>query len=622
MKFAAPCLSYQLCALVSGVLITAVAQAAPSTAKLGTRIDNLSFRDPAGQATTLRDLKGKKATVIIFLSFECPMSKSYSQPLADLVRAFPEVGFLGLTTNEEETPGQVAQAALEFKLPFPVLKDADLMAADALKAQTTPEAFLLDADLILRYRGRIDDGYAARLKKKAQPTRQDLRLAIADLLAGRPVSEPATEALGCLIPRRKPAPLATTNLTFYHDVLPILQANCQPCHRSGQVGPFSLQTYRQAVNWAGDIREFTRTKRMPPWPPIEGLPFRNQPGFSAQDQAILNSWVEGGVPEGNPEQAPPLRRWSEGWQLGAPDLVLTLPDDFHLGASGNDLLRCFALPTRLTEDKVVAAFDLRPSNPRIVHHALLAVDSSGAARRLEQRALTNESLASLADHGPGYTVEMGFGFEPALELGSWMPGQTPCPLPKDAGFLLPRGADLVLQVHYHRDGRPGKDRTTLGLYFAKRPVTRHLQTLPLTGHIHGIRPGDRRHVAQGTIWVDKDCTLYSVMPHMHLLGREIMVTLTPPSGKPKTLLRIADWDYHWQQVYVLAEPLAVAAGCRFDVSAIYDNSARNPHNPNTPPRLVIFGQRLTDEMCAVSLGIAANGSEALRPLHVPPKLRK
>src|SRR5271166_941670 len=197
-------LPLSLILLVVGPLPTwAQSKREASTAFLGKKISNLTFKDDQNQPHALYDLKDKKAIVLVFLSFECPVSTSYAQPLADMAKEFEKhgVAFMGLTTNEDDTPAQVAKQTKQFNLSFPVYLDTKLTAANALKADTTPECFVLDGDYVLRYRGRIDNSYSERLKKHPQVTRQDLRQVLGELLSGRPVSEPATVAIGCQIPR-------------------------------------------------------------------------------------------------------------------------------------------------------------------------------------------------------------------------------------------------------------------------------------------------------------------------------------------------------------------------------------------------------------------------------------
>jgi hypothetical protein len=410
----------------------------------------------------------------------------------------------------------------ECMLPFPLVRDVNFAAAEALKARVTPELFVLDRNLVLRYRGRIDDEYAKRLVKNRQISHHDLRDALDELLAGKSVSRPLTEAVGCAIGREKSSK-TTGNVTYSRDVLPILQNHCQGCHRPGEVGPFSLLTYRQAVNWASDIKEYTGSRQMPPWKPNEGLAFHNDRRLSDKEIQTLAAWVDGGTPEGDPKDAPPPRKFTDGWQLGKPDLVLSMDSDFQLAPGGRDVFRWFALPTNLTEDKSVIAVEVRPGNPRIVHHALLFIDTSGEARKQELKEKEREKKPDELDVGAGYNGAMGFrGFRPRGSLGGWAPGSGARFLPDDTAYFLPKGSDVVMQLHYHRNGRLEKDRTQIGLYFAKKPVHKRFQSLVIPGGRGGrnpffIIPKDNDHFrVHGAIQIEQDCELHTIMPHMHI----------------------------------------------------------------------------------------------------------
>lgn len=577
--------------------------------KLNKKIENVTLRDSAGKPVALHDLKDKKAIVVVFLSFECPVSTSYGPILAELARTYAEkhVAFLGVDSSDEGDAVQIARQAAEFKIPFPVLKDERFRAADAFKADTVPSAFVLDHNFVLRYRGRIDNGYFARLKKNPRITRADLRVALDEVLSGKAVTEPATQAIGCPIPRER-STIKDGTVTYHRDVLPILQQHCQQCHRPGAVGPFALMTYKQAVNWADDIKEYTQERKMPPWKPVKGVDFHNERKLSEKDIRTLSAWVDGGTSEGNPKDATPPRRFVEGWQLGKPDLVLTVPEDMTLGASGPDLFRCFVLPTGLTEDKYVTAVEVRPGNSRIVHHSLNFFDTSGKAREMEKKERLQGNKGQ--DRGPGYSVAMGLGFIPQAGtvggVGGWAPGQIVRHLPDGYGYLVPKGADLILQLHYHRDGRVEKDRTSIGLYFAKGNTTKRWKGMIIPGRFLLIPAGNERFRVQGGLEVEQECKLYSVMPHMHMLGREVQVTLTPKEGRPTTLVAIKDWDYNWQETYWLKEPITIKPGTRLEVEAIYDNSSKNINNPSSPPRWVKFGEQTTDEMCYIFLGATSD----------------
>jgi peroxiredoxin/mono/diheme cytochrome c family protein len=616
---------YALAALAALLLARpAPAQEGPP-ANLGKKIANVTLRDAAGKPWSLRQARDHKAVVVVFLSFECPVSNSYAQPLAELHEAYRGrgVAVVGVCPRDEGDSAKVARLAREFKIPFPVLRDNRMAAARALQASVTPEAFVLDPGRVLRYRGRIDDAYAARLKKNPKVTRADLRLALDDLLAGKPVRQAATQAVGCPLLLEDLPRVTTGKVTYHRDVLPILQKSCQSCHRPGGVAPFSLLTYRQAVNWSGDIKEYTRTRRMPPWKPVEGPDFHGERKLTEREIATLTAWVDAKMPEGQPKDAPPPAKFAEGWQLGKPDLILTVGEDFHLGATGPDHFRCFPLPVKLNEDRYITAVEVRPGNPRIVHHAVLLLDRTGVARKHEAEEW-KRAKKDAPDRGPGYHSAMAAELLPSFLagpwplLGVWAPGQVPQHVPGGLGYHVPRGSDLVMQIHYSRSGRPEKDRTSIGLYFARKPSTRAIEGISLFGRVKPIPAGAERFRVTLTNWVERECEVYSAFPHMHLIGKEMTLKMTPPGGKTSTLIRITDWDFNWQETYYFKKPIRVPAGTRFDLEAIYDNSSKNPHNPNNPPKTVQPGLQTGNEMCAVLLEATSSRPGRIWPRSSPP----
>jgi len=582
-------------------------------------LHRIALLGPCGKVFHYDDLMGKMATVVVFLSFECPVCTSYLPQTVDLAHKYGEsVAFVGVCVGKSDD--DLGRQIKEYKLNFPVLRDEEGQFARALGARVTPEAVILDSDGVIRYRGRIDDGYAARLKKNVIVTNHDLCDALEEVLAGKDVSTSTTEAVGCPIDVNRPA-TAAGHVTYYRDVAPILQANCQSCHRPGEVGPFSLLTYEQAVNWAIDIKDYTQSHKMPPWKPTDGLPIHGERKMAEKDIATLADWVDGGTPEGDPKDAPPAKRFNEGWQLGKPDLILTPSAEYQIDASGDDVFRCFVLPTNLAEDRDVVAVEVRPGNSRVVHHALIFIDTQGKGRALEQSEKKRTHPNLLPDRGPGYSTGMGgIGFVPFGPLGGWAPGQIGRFLPEGTGYQLPKNSDVILQIHYHPDGKVEKDMTEIGLYFAKQPVERLFKNVVLPGFFDAIPAGQDDYKVTGAIILNQDCVLRSLMPHMHMLGREIKVTITPPEGEKKTLFAIKDWDYNWQETYFLKDALPVKKGTRLDVEALYDNSERNPLNPNRPPKDVEWGEQTTDEMCFVFLGATDDEQRAKIQFEVVNKL--
>jgi peroxiredoxin len=590
--------------------------------KLNKKIDAFTLSDADGKPVSGAAWKDKKAVVVVFLSFDCSVSNSYSSTLAALHKSYSgkDVAFLGIAPSDDLTNAELAKKATEFKITFPVVKDDRFKVADLFKAKTSPEAFVLDHNHVLRYRGRIDNTWSARLRRNRQTTEHDLKDALDTLLAGKSPKTPATVAVGCPITRDQAAK-KDGKVTYYRDVLPILQTHCQHCHRPGEVGPFSLMTYRQAANWATDIKEYTHDRKMPPWKPVEGLSFHNERKLSDKELATLAAWADAGTPEGNPTDAPKPRTFTDGWQLGKPDLVLTVSADMTLAPGGKDVFRCFVLPTGLTEDKEVVAVEVRPGNKRIVHHTLNFFDSTGQGRALARKEQDRTKKPEEQDLGPGYSVSMGIGFTRASPgqiggLGGWAPGQRSRFLPEGYGYPLPKGSDVILQVHYHRNGREETDRTSIGLYFAKKPGIKPYKAMVIPGRFVFIPAGNSHFRVKGAIEVHEDCEVHSAMPHMHMLGKEIKVTMTPPGGKTTTLLKIADWDYNWQETYFLKQPLKVKAGTKFNVEAFYDNSDKNPNNPFNPPQWVRFGEQTDNEMCFVFLG-ATNDATRRRIQYTP-----
>ena len=635
-------------ALTIVAILTSISfgESALVTDKLGKKIEHVSFTSLDGKSIPLNSIQEKKAIVVVFFSFECPVSNSYADPLATMHKEYAAKGveFIAICTNEE-APEKIKKLAEEFKLPFAVYPDTKLAISDAFKATTTPEAFVLDHNHVLRYRGRIDNGYAARLKKNTQTTEFDLKNALNDLLAGKPVRTPSTKAIGCPVnAKADEKKVATTKVSYHKEILPILQKNCQVCHRPGEVGPFSLMTYKQAVNWAEDIKEYTHNRKMPPWKPQGGPEYQRERKLSDAELKTIAEWVDGGTPEGDVKDAPAPVAFTEGWQLGKPDLILTVEDDFHLAAGGNDTFRCFVLPTGLTENKYIVGYEVRPGNPKIVHHTLNYWDMTGKARKLNDKAKADAKPTD-GDRGPGYSVSMGLGFTPGLEdlkksqatgiapfsgIGGWAPGSVPKFLPEGTGYLLPKDAEIVVQVHYHRNGKPEKDRTQVGFYFAKKPVEKPWRTIMIDGlpkitstfpHFTTLIPANKPdHIAKGSVWTEGECTIYNVMPHMHLLGRTAKITMTTPEGKSQVLVEIKDWDYNWQETYWFKEPIKVKPGTRFDVEASFDNSDKNPNNPHHPPKDVRSGDETTDEMLFGFIGATSDQKDRKLPLsRTPPK---
>ena len=563
-----------------------------------------TLRSPDGQHIDLA-APADGLTVLVFYSSECPISNAYSPTLGSLIAAFPAkpVKWVGVCVDPDLSDADLKAHARDFNLKFPVVRDCHGAFARKIGATMTPEAFVIDAQGHVRYHGRIDDQFAKRGVRNANPSGNELKDAITALLKGDEVKAAHVAAVGCPIPEFKAAADAPT---YSKAVARILQQNCQDCHRKGQVGPFALDTYEQARKRAEDIAAVAEDRLMPPWKaaPNVGLKFKHDRSLPAQDIATLASWAEAGAPEGDPADLPPPRKFPNDWALeGGPDLVIDIGTDFQVPAAGGDIYRCFVVPTSLPKDVYISGIEYRPGNRRVVHHVLAYVDTKGEARKKDA-----------AEPGPGYTCFSGPLVEIHGTLGGWAPGYQPTQLEDGIGRFLPRNADVIVQVHYHPDGKAEVDRTRIGLWFSRKPIRQTLHFLAALNTDMKLPFGESNTEIQATWPVPVDLVAHAVVPHMHLLGKDMLMTVTFPDGRTQDLIKIDNWDFNWQYSYYFEKPLDLPKGSVVKVVAHYDNSAENPRRPKEmKPEEVHWGEATTDEMCIGFIGVTKKGQDLTRP---------
>jgi mono/diheme cytochrome c family protein len=541
----------------------------------------------------------KGATAIIFYSTECPISNGYSPTLASLMSSFPadKVKWVGVCVDPDLSDQDVQVHARDFALKFAVVRDRHGVLSRKLGAKTTPEVFVVDDAGKVRYRGRIDDQFAARQKRNANPAGNELKDALTAILSGNEVKIAEVAAVGCPLPEYSAAPGTPT---YCKDVAAIIQKNCQECHRPGQVGPFALETYEQAKKRATDIAAVVSDRAMPPWKadPHVGLKFKGAKTLSEKDIATLVAWADADAPEGNRADLPPPVHFPTDWQLGTPDLVIDIGADFEVPASGEDIYRCFVVPTNLKKDEYVTAVEYRPGNRRVVHHILAYVDISGKARERDK-----------AEEGPGYACFGGPGEPIHGGLGGWAPGNAPGFLPDGIGRSLPKGSDVIVQVHYHPQGKAETDRSKLGIYFAKKPIKQVMHWGVVINPGLELPPGASDVEVKAAWEVPVDITAHAISPHMHLLGRDMQIGVKFPDGHVQEIIKVPDWDFNWQYTYQFEKALDIPKGSVVFLTSHYDNSASNPRNPHKPPKLVRWGEATTDEMCIGFLAITKKGQD-------------
>jgi hypothetical protein len=568
-----------------------------------------SLLDVAGVAHDLDQNDRRRVRAFCFLSTECPISNGSLKTLEDLhVRLSGEdVDLFGVVADRSVTRGQARRHFADYKATFPVLFDASGLLLQSLGPSHVPEAFVLDRDGTLVYRGAIDNAWESLGRRRPRAEKEYLADAIDAALQGRQGAVPETHPVGCLI-ETPPLGDGNADVTYTRDIAPIIHTRCLACHRDGQVAPFALSDYDQVAKRAGQIVEVTQGRIMPPWIPSPGHDtFVGERWLTDRELELLRTWAGTGRARGDEADLPAAPTFADGWRLGQPDLIVQMAEPFTVPANGPDLLQNFVIPLDIGEDKLVAAVDFQPGNRRVVHHAVLFLDTSGTARRLD--AATPE---------PGYTNFGGPGFLPSGALGGWSVGNTPRFLPNDMGRHLRKGADLVVQMHYHPTGKEETDRSQIGLYFVKRSVAESLkERAKLVGSIWmasydiDIPAGEKRYARSSSYTLPKDVLLVGVVPHMHLLGKSMKVTATFPDGIVKTLIDIRNWNYNWQDEYYYERPFMLPARTRLDVEATFDNSADNPFNPASPPARVTWGDGTSDEMLFCFLLMAADKTEDL-----------
>ncbi len=381
---------------------------------------------------------------------------------------------------------------------------------------------------------------------------------------------------------REPAP------TFADDVAPLVFRHCAPCHRPGEAGPFPLLTYEDARRRARQIAEVTSSRFMPPWKPEPGFggPFIGSRRLSDDEVAVFRRWAESGAPAGDPSRMTPPPERPEGWRLGAPDVIVTMPEPYTVPAGGPDTFRNFVLPVPLERPAFVAGVEFRPGNARVAHHANLRLDRTRSSRRLDEQ-----------DPAPGYEGPISpRAHYPDGHFLGWTPGQLPPLAEPGMAWRLEPGSDFVIQLHMQSTGRPESIRASVGLYFTDDPPARTPMMMRLGRQSIDIPPGERRYVVRDRFTLPVGAELIGVQPHAHFRATEVAGFATFPDGRTEPLIRISDWDFNWQDVYRYRTRPFLPAGTTVAMEYVYDNSADNPRNPDHPPRRVRFGQFSNDEM--------------------------
>jgi hypothetical protein len=564
--------------LMLGLAVACVGVVHADEVAVGTKIENLTFKDIRYLNRTLDDFNSPKLYVLTFITNACPLAQRYLPKVAELDKEFAAKGvqFVFVNTGGVDSIMDMAQQMLDYKIEVPVVKDVKGAVSKACGITRTPETIVLDAERKIRYRGRVDDQY--RLGGvRPEPTRNDLREAITELLDGKEVSVPATVSEGCLITYPElPKPAET--ITYNKHIAPILNQNCVQCHHKGGSGPISLDTYAKASGNGEMIEEVTSEGRMPPWYANKSsIEFEHDDRLTPEERTLIAQWVAGGMPQGDGPDPEPATISQSEWRI-EPDIITEAPSPVGIAATGFMPYVFVLLPQKFEQDTWIEAIEIKASNPRVMHHANL-----------------------------GYLKE---GFEVSKSesfLTGQVPGGQPLTGPPGYAGLIPKGATLALQLHYVTTGKPEVDRPRVALRFARGPVKKRVYYKVMdAGKRISIPPFARAHPISADATLETDATLGLLFSHMHLRGRDSTFTAYYPDGNSEVLLSLPNYNFDWQLQYrVTPDTKILPEGTRVEVVSHFDNSTFNPYNPD-PAREVPNGEQTVDEMMQCFMSYTKN----------------
>jgi peroxiredoxin len=553
--------------LLLAVVFPAVARSTPSESVL-----NFALLDHQGRMQELRRMDAS-VVVLFFTANECPIARQCATKLNDLQARFAARGVrvLLVNANSGDDRKSINRESRELGIwHLPTLKDDTQGVARHLGVRRTGEALAISTkDWTVFYRGALDDQLVEGASKP-QPSERYLETALDQFLGGQPVTLAKTVARGCVIHFDGGNGPDSAAVSYTQDVVPILASKCVSCHSPGNIGPWAMTSHRKVKGMASMIEEVLLTRRMPPWDadPHVGK-FANDASLTVAEAQTLLRWVHQGAVRG--EGPDPLENLkvpvTPEWPLGQPDLVLRLPSPQQIPANGVLDYRHVEVLAGNANEAWVGAVYVKAGNRKVLHHIIARIKEQGEKDHLGQD-------------------EMFVG---------WAPGSTQEWYPKGAGKFLPKNAKFDLELHYTTCGSPQTDATEIGLYLLKEPPTHRYESVPVVNFQFEIQPGDPDSPAQGLYCFPEDAVLHGVTPHMHLRGKWMRFELLQPDGKREVVGSIPRYDFNWQFTYEFAKPRKLTRGTWAVLNGGFDNSARNPANPD-PKKAVHWGEQSWDEM--------------------------
>ncbi|MFN9639535.1 MAG: redoxin domain-containing protein [Pirellula sp.] len=520
-----------------------------------------------------------KAQVFCFLGCECPVARFYATRLASLYRDYNRQGidFVGVMSNRHDSKEDVVRFATELSIPFPLILDSDQEIARSLHASRTAEIVVLDPQSSIVYRGRVDDQMSPGVKRAAAKS-EELRDLLSGITSGKTLSLPNTTPVGCLITFDR-TPESVSDVSYCKDVAPIFYKHCYECHRAGDIGPFDIADFDEVKGWAEMIGEVVTIRRMPPWHASAGhVPLRNQRSMQPAELETIQRWVAAGSPYGNKSDLPELPSLRQGWLLSRePDLVVAMRNKpYNIPADGTVDYQYFVVDPKLTEDKWVNAAQVIPGNAGVVHHAIVFIRPPDGEK-----------------------------FQGISWLTAFVPGQRPSVFPAGLARRVPAGSKFVFQMHYTPNGIEQSDLTKIGMTFVNPgTLTHEVSTIIGIDQSFEIAPNEANHVVSREVRLpSRDSILLAVSPHMHLRGKSFQLRSKGQDLEKRILLNVPQYDFNWQHTYEFESPLPTSQLDALEFEVVFDNSAKNPFNPN-PNEYVMWGDQTWEEMAVAFFEIA------------------
>jgi len=543
----------------------------PSPPSQAEEIMNFSLLDYKGKYHELRRTDAR-VVVLFFTGNGCPVARQSIAKLKALHKHFADRGVevWMINSNVQDDRESIEKEEEEFKEdPLPVLMDDTQQIARMLNVKRTAETICINtSDWTVFYRGAVDDQLVEGAQKP-KPTEKYVENALDELLAGKSIAHPATAGRGCLITFDDQAGASGAPVSYSKEIAPLLQSKCVGCHSPGNIGPFALTSYQKVKGHSEMIREVLAARRMPPWDadPRYGH-FKNDRSLSLEQKKLLLRWLDQGMPrDEGPDPLAQTTATPEEWPMGRPDYIVKLPTPQQIPATGVLDYRYVDIPSPATNDVWLSAVVFRPDNHRVVHHLIVR------AKYAETPKLAEDDVF----------------------LTGWAPGIDYQTYPAGTGKFLGKGATLNFELHYTADGKPETDQSELGLYVLKSPPKLALQTHAAYNMDVLVPAGEAQAPSYAVCGFKHDTWLFDLSPHMHLRGSWFKYEALYPDGERETLLSVPRYDFNWQTSYRLAEPKKMPAGTWIFCTGGFDNSARNPSNPN-PGKRVTWGPQSFDEM--------------------------